>query len=163
MYTRTLLALLSGSLMLAPTAPVSAAPTVDASTYGVVAPEDDPQGGEIARVTIACVGKSDGGISTIQPISADVTCEIWDSSGLVTQQIKRKRNWSGPNCVCVVNAFNLKMPIKYCATVEVTFSNSSKQSDRSCKEYGSPAPPETSPPPSIPGFLECMDPAGTKL
>ena len=165
MNIRPLVALFCGTLVLLPVPPVSAAQTVEATSYAVVLPEDDQDnpGGQIARVTLVCGGRADGGASTVIVIAVEITCEVWDSSGLPQQQIRRHRNWSGGNCVCVVNAFNLRLPVRYCSTVTATFADATTSTDRSCTAFGSPAPPEVAPPAGSPGLLECMDPLGTRL
>lgn len=95
-------------------------------------------------------------------VTTTVTCEIYDSSGEPGNQIRHQRSYSGPTCVCTISAFNMTMPIRYCATVEATFSDDTTSTDRVCTVHGSPAPPE-SPTTTMPVFLRCLDPLGTRL
>ena len=160
MYRRILFGLL-GSLLLIPISPVSAAQPIEAYTFGLVDPEPSPQGGHVARIVLDCAGT--GNENTVSML---VQCRIWDSSGVAEKQIFRQRAWTGPACNCVVNAFNMVMPVRYCSKVIATMRDSSTQEKETCKTYkmdpNDADPPYTSPPPGPARILDCADPAGAE-
>ena len=150
MRIRTLLAAASAVAVLAPASPVSATPASEASTYGVIVPE-----GAYARVDMLCVGQTDP-----TAVSTQITCEVYDSSGIAASQIIRRRVFPGPVCVCAVHVYAMEMPITYCSTVVATFPDATTSTDRVCKTFGSPGPPQN-PPAHSPRILECLDPTGS--
>lgn len=156
MRPRTLLAALGGLLFLVPATPATAAPGVEATTYGVLAPDENG----VASLALQCRGDTIGhtGAATV---SIEVVCDVWDSSG--QPGIRQRRIQAGPTCDCTIVAQGLVMPIRYCSTATATFSNGSTLTDQACKSYGVPVPPENVPPPGDPRLLECADPAGTGL
>ena len=156
MHTRAVFALLCGTALVTPAAPLSAAETVHADAYAVFAEEGPPGGGGPARILLACTGQ--GGDTTV---TIEITCEMYDSSGDPEDQIVRRRRYAGPACACAISAFDLRMPITYCSTAVATFSNAQTATDRTCTTIGSPAPQQIQPPPHSPRILECLDLAGT--
>lgn len=147
--TRSMLALLCGSLLLPLATPARANHAVTAQTHGVVWPE-----GDYARVVVLCSGRTEQVTRAARTV---VLCEIFDSSG--KPSIRRQRSSAGPACACVLNAYLLEMPITICVTATVTFTDLTEDTDVDCQTYETPAPPRN--PPSSPyNPLECLDPAG---
>jgi hypothetical protein len=160
-YRRMAMGLLCCSFLLSPGSPVSASEPVEAFTLGMVSPEPDPQGGHTARVTFTC-----NGTGNENTVSMRIVCELWDSSGIVAKQIRRERIYTGPACTCFINAFNMKMPVEFCATVYATMRDSTVVTAQQCTSYtmlpGDPDVPHLSPPPNPPRYLECIDPVAAE-
>ena len=157
--SRIPLILLCAGLALSPTSPVVAeANTVKAEAFAVWTPEESPDGSERLRMLLACAG-----YASQNAVNTEVACEIYDSSGLASAQVYHRRTQQGPVCTCVAHAFVLKPPITWCATATATFGDSTKVTDRFCRNLGSPPPPQDPPPSGGTGdvvkvYTECVEP-----
>lgn len=148
-------------LVLAPvTPPASAAEPPQARAQGVLAEENG-----FARLTLVCAGHPP---SNNAPFPASrfateiaqltVACDIYDGSG--RPSIHHARNFAGAAGVCVISAYNLQLPIEYCATVTATYRDLSQQTVTHCGFVGDGPPAHTAPAPASPSVLECLDPIG---
>jgi hypothetical protein len=149
-WSRFLLASICTALLV-PLAPAAhAAGNVQAI---VVTPVISTDGIGASRVVVNCLGLGDQDALLIS-----MTCDMYDSSG--APSIHHQRNFPGPAGHCVINAFNMQLPVEVCATATATFKDLSTKTSTACYTSGSPAPPHTAPSPHTPGFLECEDPLG---
>lgn len=147
-------------LVLAPlTPPASAAEPPAAVMRGVLVEEAG-----FARLALVCGGHppSDNAPFPASRFATEVAqltvaCDIYDGSG--QPSIHHERAFPGGAGVCVISAFNLVMPIEYCATVTARYRDLSQQTVTECGFAGG-HPPRTAPSPSRPSVLECLDPVG---
>lgn len=155
MRPQILLAVICGAVLAAPVSPASAARLVEANVEAIIWAEGNETGdGGAARVIVGCYGRADDDAAR-----TEITCELFDSSG--RPPIVHRRSYAGPVCVCGINAFNIKLPLTYCATVTATFTDSETGTDRVCETAGIPAPPQNpgTPPARI---LGCLDLVGAE-
>jgi hypothetical protein len=149
-WFRVVLAVICGSLVMALTPAANAQDSAIAVARAVTHTE-----GDSTRVLLTCVGAGSAGT-----VRVDVTCDLYDSSG--DPAISHSRAYPGAAGVCVISAFNLRLPLEYCTTAVATFADASTQSASDCQSVGSPAPPHTAGP-HVPTLLECLDPAATGI
>jgi hypothetical protein len=151
---RILLALL-GLTLLTPVSPAvvpaHAAPAPNANVFAYV--DNDDTG--VARVIVFCLGDA----PPADTARVVVDCDLFDSS--TRPSIHHSRSYTGAAGVCVINAFNMQMPVEYCATVTATYRDLSQKTDTACAFSGGAPPAHNAPPPFAPKLLECLDPVGT--
>lgn len=151
--SKLLLSLLGATLVATLAPPVHAAAPPESRTFAVVDPDD--QG--IARVVVLCTGQAPPADSALTVVA----CDLYDSSG--RPSIHHERGFAGPAGVCVINAFNMVIPVEYCTTTTTTYRDLSKQSTTQCGHAGGAPPPHNAPGPYTPNVLECLDAVGVPL